>query len=148
MRYRKLDADGDMQFGHGSADFWFNTVEGVGQSIQTRLLLYRGEWFLDTTEGTPWGGFPFNDAVIAQGQILGEHTALTRDIALRSRVVQTFGVLAIVDYDSRGDPNTRSYSANMTVDTIFGSLILNIRPTQFQPFFIIHYSGLGGSDPL
>jgi hypothetical protein len=143
-----MDANGDMQFGHGSGDFWFNQVEGVGQSIATRLQLFRGEWFLDTSEGTPWGGFPLNEAVVAQGEILGEHTAFARDMALRSRVVQTYGVLAIVDYSSSGDPNTRSFSASMTVETIFGSLALSIRPSQSQPRFVIHYSALSGSDQL
>ena len=55
MRVRKQDSvTGDMQFGHGSADFWHNVPEAVGQSVMTRLLLFAGEWFLDISEGTPW----------------------------------------------------------------------------------------------
>ena len=92
MRLRKQDQNGDMQFGHNAGDFWFNQPEGVGQSVVTRLLLFRGEWFLDLQEGTPWGGFPFNDEVIRQGQILGAHTQLTRDMALQVRIMTTPGV--------------------------------------------------------
>jgi hypothetical protein len=120
MRYRKLDANYDMQFGHGSADFWHNQPEAVGQSVRTRLLLYAGEWFLDTTEGTPWGGFPLNDLVVRQGRILGVHTQLSRDAAIRERILGTTGVVAIVSYFSSVNPNTRAFAVNATIDTIYG----------------------------
>ena len=121
MRYRKLDQNSDMQFGHGSADFWHNQPEAVGQSIKTRLLLFTGEWFLDIREGTPWGGFPLNADVVRQGRILAEHTQLSRDMALKERVVMTKGVIGISQYGSHFDPDTRAYSVNMRVDTIYGS---------------------------
>jgi hypothetical protein len=126
MRYRKLDSTGDMQFGHSSADFWHNVPEAVGQSVMTRLLLFRGEWFLDITEGTPWGGFPLNQSVVDQGEILAEHTALSRDAALRERVIGTPGSVAIYDYDSHFDFNTRDFSAAMLIDTVYGGLALSI----------------------
>jgi len=148
MRLRKQDANGDMVFGHGVADIWHDQPEGVGQNILTRLELFRGEWFLDVTEGTPWGGFPLTPQVVAQGQILGENTAFSRDMALRERVINTAGVLAITDYASEGDPNTRSFSAQMTVETIFGPLALSIRPGPRGQLFTINYSALGGSDRL
>jgi hypothetical protein len=112
-----------MQFGHGSADFWHDQPELVGQSIKTRLLLFAGEWFLDTTEGTPWGGFPLNELVVRQGRVLAEQTRLSRDLAIKQRVIQTEGVLGISDYDSTFDPDTRNFSIGMTVDTIYGSSI-------------------------
>lgn len=120
MRYRKLDAAGDMQFGHGAGDFWHNQPEGVGQSVKTRLLLFSGEWFLNTSAGTPWGGFPLNDLVVQQGRILGVHTQLSRDAAIRERILTTEGVVTITDYDSTVDPDTRVFSINATIDTIYG----------------------------
>jgi hypothetical protein len=128
MRYRKQSSDGDFQFGHGSADFWRNAPDAVGQAIKTRLLLFRGEWFLDLSEGTPWGGFPFNDLVVSQGQILGAHTQLTRDLALKERILDTPGVLTIIDYSSSFDSSDRSFNASMKVDTIYGAV--SIRATQ------------------
>jgi hypothetical protein len=117
---------GDMRFGHGAADFWHNVPEAVGQSVLTRLLLFAGEWFLDTSEGTPWGGFPLNPAVVAQGRILAEHTALSRDAALRERVIGTPGVLAIRAYDSQFDPLSRAFAAQITIDTVYGQLALQL----------------------
>jgi hypothetical protein len=123
MRYRKLDANSDMQFGHGSGDFWHDEPEAVGQSVLTRLLLFSGEWFLDTTAGTPWGGFPLNDLVVKQGRILAEHTQLSRDAAIRERIITTSGVLTLTNYGSSFNPESRSFSVNATIDTIYGSSV-------------------------
>jgi hypothetical protein len=132
MRYRKLDANGDMQFGHGAGDFWHDVPDAVGQSVKTRLLLFSGEWYLDTVAGTPWGGFPLNDLVVLQGRILGVHTQLSRDAAIRSRIMTTFGVIQITNYGSSVDPDSRAYSVNATIDTIYGvslSVSLTATPT-------------------
>lgn len=126
MRYRKLDANGDMQFGHGSGDFWFNQPEAVGQSVKTRLLLFSGEWYLDTVAGTPWGGFPLNDLVVEQGQILGVHTQLSRDAAIRERILTTEGVTSLVSYYSYFNPDTRAYAVEATIDTIYGVVNVTI----------------------
>jgi len=127
MRVRKQDpVTGDMQFGHGAADFWHNVPEAVGQSCYTRLLLFAGEWFLDVTEGTPWGGYPLNPAVVAEGHILAEHTALSRDMALRERIAGTPGVLQIAGFASQFDPSTRVYSAQAAIDTIYGRLAMGV----------------------
>jgi hypothetical protein len=120
MRYRKLDANRDFQTGHGSADFYYNQPEAVGQAVETRLLLFAGEWFLDTTEGTPWGGFPLNPLVVQQGRILGAHTALTRDVAIKTRTLGTQGLSNIANYDSQFEPNGRRFSVQMTISTIYG----------------------------
>lgn len=137
MRYRKLDRDGDMQFGHGSGDFWYNQPEAVGQSVLTRLLLFSGEWFLDTTAGTPWGGFPLNDLVVKQGRILAEHTRLSRDAAIRDRIVTTSGVLTLTNYGSSFNPESRSFSVTATIDTIYGS-----------PVSILISTGPPGTSPV
>jgi len=120
MRYRKLDPDGDYTFGHGQADLWFNQVDGVGQAIRTRLLLFFSEWFLDTLEGTRWGGFPISDQAVIQGRILGTHTAQTRDMELQQRIINTQGMFEIIDFSSNFDGNSRVYAANAVVSTIYG----------------------------
>jgi hypothetical protein len=143
MRYRKLDANGDMQFGHGAGDFWHDQPEGVGQSVQTRLLLFAGEWYLDTRAGTPWGGFPLNDLVVRQGKILAEHTQLSRDAAIRDRILTTVGVVAITDYGSYMDSDSRAYSVTASIDTVYGQniqLIVNAHGAEVNPTATIHYA--------
>ena len=54
MRYRREDDDGDYTFGQGDDTWLVNSPEAVAQAIKTRFLLWYGQWFLDTTEGTPW----------------------------------------------------------------------------------------------
>lgn len=120
MRYRKLDQNGDMQFGHGGGDFWHDRPEAVGQSVKTRLLLFSGEWFLDTTAGTPWGGFPLNDQVVRRGRVLAEHTQLSRDAAIRDRIISTAGVSTLVEYGSSFNSETRGFRINATIDTTYG----------------------------
>lgn len=144
MRYRKLSPTGDYQFGHSLADFWHDQVNGVGQAIKTRLLLYAGEWFLDQTEGTPWGGFPFNEAVVRQGRILGRNTAQTRDLALKQRVLETEGVRGLIEYSSSFDPDAREFSVSMTVDTIYGAVAVS-GTTTMDDVFTLDVSPLDGS---
>lgn len=110
MRYRKLDASGDYSFGNGSADFWKDQPEAVAQAVQTRLFLFRGEWFLDAAEGMTW-----------KAEVLGVRTANTRDPAIRRRVLGTQGVKAIAAYSSSLNRDTRAFSVNLTLDTIYGA---------------------------
>lgn len=124
MRVRKQTSDGDMMFGASMGHIWQDEVDGVGQLILTRLLLYRGEWFLDRAEGTPWGGVPLNEFVVQQGQILGKNTDAIRDLAIKERVLLTPGVDHIAQYDSNVDPNTRRFHVHIVVNTIYGRLTL------------------------
>lgn len=110
MKYRKLDASGDYSFGNGSADFWKDQPEAVAQSVQTRLFLFRGEWFLDATEGMTW-----------KTEVLGVRTANTRDPAIRRRVLGTTGCRSITAYSSNLNRDTRAFSVNLTIDTIYGA---------------------------
>lgn len=110
MRYRKLDENGDMRFGRGASDFWRDVPEAPAQAVKTRLCLRLGEWFLDTTDGTPYAT-----------QILGKHTSGTRDAAIRERIVGTQGVTSLDAYSSTFDPNTRSFTVSATISTAYGA---------------------------
>lgn len=110
MRVRKLDANGDMQFGRGQADFYRDVPEAPAQCVQTRLWLRLGEWFLDTSDGTPW-----------DTEILGKNTANTRDAALRSRIEGTTGVTSLDTYNSTFNPDTRTFSVEASISTSYGT---------------------------
>lgn len=108
MRQRALDANGDYQFGTNEP-FLVNSPLCVAQAVLTRLKLQTGEWFLDTTDGTPY-----------DGQIIGHGTQLTRDLALRNRILGTPGVNKIDQYVSYVDAKRR-YSVVLFLDTIYGT---------------------------
>lgn len=89
MRYRKLDASGDMTFGHGGLDFLVNSPAAVAQAVLTALKLIAGEWFLDITAGVPYAT-----------EILGNVSQATADLAVRTAMLNVQGVTEIVSYSS------------------------------------------------
>jgi len=114
MRYRKLDAAGDYTFGNQQADFHRDSPEAAAQAVRTRLLLDKGEWFIDTADGTPW-----------DREVLGERTVGTRDAAIKKRILGTTGVTQIDSYDSAFDPNTRRLTVTVTITTLYGQTTIS-----------------------
>lgn len=112
MKYRKLDAGGDMVMGTG-ADHHVNTPDAVAQAVRTRLRLLLGEWMLDTTDGTPWNT-----------QVLGKYTAELHDAAIRERILGTPGVTRIAAFSSTTDREARALNISVTLDTAYGRTIL------------------------
>jgi hypothetical protein len=113
MRYRKLTATGDYSFGHSQGDFYINQPECVAQSIQTRLQLNQGDWFLDTSAGVPW-----------RTKILGKTnnnvSPRTRDLILKTVLLGTTGLAVnnpLVSFTST--QVKRSLSIAATVNTIY-----------------------------
>lgn len=113
MRVRKEDAAGDYRFGHGAADFHINTPDAVGVLCVDRLHLWYGDWFLDTSDGTPY-----------RERVLGRNTEATRDIVLRSRMVATPGVTEIGEYGAVLNRETRGFSVLAKLNTDFGETTL------------------------
>lgn len=109
MRYRALDASGDYSLGGGISAFYVNTPDAVAQAVKTRLSLWSGEWFLDTTDGTAW-----------PTGVLGRNTQATRDAVIRNRILTTPGVNVILSYSSSLDRATRTFNVSVSLDTIYG----------------------------
>lgn len=148
MRYRRLDLDGDMTFGQSQGNFWINQPEAVAQLVLTRLRLNLGEWFYDTSDGTPW-----------TTQVLGERTQSTRDIVVLGRVQTTDGVASVDTYGSVIDPDTRTWTAAMSLTTVYGPVQLGAArlpgsvpplPAIPPPVSLFKATGLGiqGGTPL
>lgn len=110
MRYRALDANGDSTFCSGATAFLVDSPETVAQAILTRFRLVQGKWFLNNLEGMPY-----------MTQVLQNNTQMTRDIAMKSRVLDTPGVISIESYSSRYDSQARSFRVSMTVNTEYGT---------------------------
>lgn len=107
MRYRALSTQGDYQFGR-SGLFLIDSPQAVAQAINTRLLLWAGEWFLDKDEGTPY-----------EQEILGYGTQGTRDLAVKARILSTPGVVQILKYAS--SISNRRLAVEATVETEYGA---------------------------
>jgi hypothetical protein len=140
MRYRALDANGDMTFGHSKADFLVDSPEAVAQVLKTRFGLATGEWFLDVTEGTPYGA-----------DILGKSNRATYDQAIRGRILDTPGVSAINTYSS--SLVDRRLTVVAEIETIYGPVIATFKgiapggtptpaPSTALDFFFPDNSGL------
>ena len=114
MRYRKLDSSGDYSLGTG-ADFLVDSPDTVAQAIRTRLALWTGEWFLDTSDGMPWSE-----------QVLGKRQrGKNYDAAIRQRIMETDGVTEITEYSSAFDGNSRALTVTATVSTIYGTTTIS-----------------------
>ncbi|WP_415466663.1 hypothetical protein [Clostridium saccharoperbutylacetonicum] len=117
IRYRILDANGDMTFGRGSQNLTYGSY-AVGQAIQTRLKLLKGEWFEDTEDGLP----------LFQ-QILGTKSTKNNlqiiDSLIRERILGTTDVTGITEYNSNSSNEDRSYSFTAKVNTNYGTVTIS-----------------------
>jgi hypothetical protein len=115
MRVRAQDSVGDYLFGHGTANFFIDSIAMVKQLIETRLRLMEGEWFLDVTEGTPYST-----------SILGVGTKGLYDFAIQQQILDTPGVQQIATYSSSFDPATRRLTVTANVDSIYGTIPVSV----------------------
>lgn len=109
MRYRREDENGDYSFGQGDATFLTDTPEAVAQAVKTRLALWRGQWFLDTEEGTPW-----------KQDVLGKQYTDAYYMAVKQRILATPGVLEINNFSVTRDADSRRMNFTATLRTRFG----------------------------
>lgn len=110
MRYRREDSDGDYTFGQGDDAWLINSPECVAQAVRTRFLLWYGQWFLDTTKGTPW-----------IQSILGKQRPEVYNLAIRQRILETQGVNSIQSFDTTLNISSRRVVFTATIDTIYGT---------------------------
>lgn len=86
-------------------------VDSVVQGIRSRLLLFRGEWFLNANAGMPWFEEVFTD---------GGQDIRRIESALKAQIIATPGVESILSFDLAFDGATRDLSVSFSVDTIYG----------------------------
>ena len=103
MIYRALDKNSDYQLGA----FLVDSPACVAQAVQTRLNMWTGEWFLDVTDGTPY-----------MQDILGRNT--NYDFEIKSRILNTPGVVSITDYTST--VTNRALSVQCVIQTAYATM--------------------------
>lgn len=114
MRIRKVDESGDYVFGHGAADFHVDVPDGPALLASERLRLWRGDWYQDTSDGTPY-----------RERVLGRHTETVRDLVLRARILGTEGIASIDAYDAALNGETRQLEVEAEVSTAYGAASVN-----------------------
>lgn len=103
-----------MVFGHGQKDYFKDQVEAVVQSVQTRLLLWRGEYYIDKSEGTPY-----------QDEVLGKGTEASSLRAIQDRILETPGVVRLISFDANQDSETRHATFTVEIETEYGEATIN-----------------------
>ena len=116
MKYRTLDYNGDYTLGK---NMFLKDREAVGQAIKTVLLLLLGEWWENTYIGTPW----FERVLGVYG--INDEKRNGIDLVISNRILETKDVTRITRFKS--EFNNRSYSAAISVDTVYGGIDVNIK---------------------
>lgn len=114
MTVRKLDPEtGDIVT---SGVQFITGQDEIAQTVETRLMLFLGEYFRDITDGTPW----FQ-------QILGKGASLSaKEAALKMRMMRTEGVIQLTHFSTDYNIDTRKYSVSAGILTEFGEISLNM----------------------
>lgn len=85
----------------------------VVQHVRSRLLFYRGESPIDTTQGVPY----FE-------QIFVKPTNLPlAESLLKTEILQTSGVAALTDFGLQYDSNSRELTVTFASETTFGTVV-------------------------
>jgi len=101
------------QLGPNNDPVWSSYLSGaaaVAQAILTRLLLFEGEWWESTTDGTPW----FQ-------QMLGTGLPPAQiSLLIQNRILTTPYVTSITNLAFDFNRAARSFALSASVQTAFG----------------------------
>lgn len=114
-RTRRLDSNGDPVI---SGKVWIYDIEAVAQTIDTRLKLFAGEYWRDVTDGTPW-----IENILTKNN--RTNTLQSKITILKERILQTGGVISILEWTTDFSYTSRNLSVIATVLTEFGVLNIN-----------------------
>lgn len=108
---RRLSPAHDMMFGQGLGNFATRS-EACAQSVLTRLLLIRAEWFLDIDAGTP-----YLEEVFSNPMQLG-----VAEAAIKKVIAETVDVQEIVSFSLDLNHDTRVATVLASVRTVYGDI--------------------------
>jgi hypothetical protein len=116
LRVRRLDSNRDMTFGRGAQNY-ASGLEAVMQRVKARLLVLRGEWFLDTSDGVPWFQPGPNDAQAIMG---GPRNLMFAESQLKAAILQTDGVSSITSFTMNFTSANRKLTVSVRGTTVDG----------------------------
>ncbi len=98
-------------------------LPAVRQGVRVRLMMAKGEWFLNLDVGVPW--HTTDDGTVPEGQqILGNarfDSGLVND-AIRRSIARAPNILEVTDVRSVLDDETRILTITWSARTAFGDL--------------------------
>lgn len=106
MKIRALDSNGDFVFGRGQSSYALDDA-AINLNLQTRLKSWVGDCFFDLEAGIDW---------LNRSEKNQEEALLNE---LRSLILQSYGVVAVNSVTASLDRNTRAFSVQYNIDTIF-----------------------------
>lgn len=129
---RQLDLNHDPIYGNGPAAF-LTDIDAVAQIIQTRLLLFEGEWWADLGDGLPLFQSILGSNNGKKATVISD--LITAVITNTPYVNDVGAIITIFDAD------TRQYTFACQVSTVFGTLTV-----QFQPGAAANTAGTGNTN--
>ncbi len=109
MIIRATDENRDWLFGNGLQDYR-RDVDGLGQSIASRLRSWKLNCFFAPEDGVDWNN------------LLDIGTKVFLDQDIQRVMLQTGGVVRMRTYESTLDRGSRDLSVESVLDTIYGEL--------------------------
>ncbi len=102
---------GDMMFGK-NLDNFCRDAQACAQNVETKLRTFMGEWFMDTTYGTPW----FQDIFVKPlNQPLAEAD-------IKAVIYSVTGVNEITSFSFDLDSANRTATIRCGLSTIYGTV--------------------------
>lgn len=115
MIVRRLDRNHDMTMGNGLAAY-ASGVEAIAQSCKTRLLMLKGEFFLDTEYGVPY---------LQEIMVKPVNQPLTESI-IKQTILDTVGVELLESFSMTFDTETRLATISANVITNAGQASIEV----------------------
>ncbi len=106
---RALDSNNDLIVENGAFKLVQNGSEVV-QHVRSRLLFYKNEWFLDRSAGVPY----FEEVFVKPSRPDNVESIL------KSEILQTPGVLSLIEFTMDYDSQTRKLTVTFTAETTYG----------------------------
>jgi hypothetical protein len=115
MKIRRIDSEGDWDYGHSMSSYYVDNAQSVGLNIVTRLR----EWYRDCFFAMDKGiDYPTRLGSFNQKENL--------DNDIQSVIMNSQDVVDITEFDSTFDRNTRHYSCQAKVLHIYSDEALPI----------------------
>ena len=115
MKIRRLDSEGDWDYGHSISSYYIDNAQSVGLNILTRLR----EWYRDCF-------FAMNKGIDYPTRLGNFNQKDNLDNDIQTTILNSADVIDITDFTSTYDRNTRHYACNVKVLHIYSDEALPI----------------------